>query len=106
MDRSLQFTSLGICAQFEGASERALNESTTKAIEAISKVNDAFKRALQIDAPPSPYEAHVAAVINQTAKEVLANVTARLDAKGWAGRGGLHEEVVNRTVDALRKKMR
>ncbi|KAH7704320.1 hypothetical protein AAVH_28489 [Aphelenchoides avenae] len=109
----VDLTSLGICTQSRNASENRLNDASKKAIQALSKVNDAFQRALQNNTrprptvvPPTPYEGHVIAVINQTAKEVLAKFKPQLDPKGWSGREELHEKIVHNTVDALSKNMR
>ncbi|KAH7710736.1 hypothetical protein AAVH_21997 [Aphelenchoides avenae] len=87
-------------------------EGSEKAISALSKVNDAFARALQNDTSPStdvplnPYEKRVVAVINQTSKEVLEGLKDKLNSQGWSGREEVHKQIVNETVDALRKNMR
>lgn len=106
-------------------SENALNESSKKAISALSKVNDAFIRALQDDPPPStsstlpttartltssaptPYNENFVSFINQTARNVLNETKkGQLNSKGWSAREELHQEIVNGTVDALNNHKR
>ncbi|KAH7704317.1 hypothetical protein AAVH_28486, partial [Aphelenchoides avenae] len=114
----VDLTSLGICTQSRNASENQLNDASKKAIQALSKVNDAFQRALQNNtpsgtvappwsiAPQTPYDENVVAVINQASKEALGRVKGKLDSQGWSGREELHKKIVNNTVDALSKNMR
>lgn len=109
----LQLTSFGVCAQSRNISKNKLNKSSKKVIQALSKVNDAFKRALQNDtpsttfAPTTPDDEDVIALMEQTANVILdKDMKGRLESQGWSGREGLHKKIVNATVDALSKNMR
>lgn len=94
--------SLGLCAQLRNFSESRLNNSTQRAIHALSKVDNAFKQALREARPPPPSVEELAAFVNQTAKEVInEKMKATLVSKGWSGREVLHEEIVNKTTDKL-----
>lgn len=75
--------------------------SSKKATEALTTVNDAFKRALQNNTPE-----YIVAVINVTAHNVLANMTAKLASKGWTGREELHQRLVDETIRALKNQSR
>lgn len=96
-----------MCVQARNFSASRLNNSTQRAINALSKVNDAFKQALQNARPPAPPVDAVIAFVTQTAKEVLdEKLKTTLDSKGWSGRKDLHEEVVNKTIDKLKNYTR
>ncbi|KAH7721347.1 hypothetical protein AAVH_11203 [Aphelenchoides avenae] len=105
-DVRLALTLLGVCVQSKNLSESELYESSKKVIQALSKVNDAFQRALQDDtpsstlappqndtssgtvtspltlAPSTPYGEDVVAFMNQTARNILGKeVKDKLDSQ-------------------------
>lgn len=87
-------------------SNNDINKSSGGALNDISYVNAAFKQALQNVTSPTPHVEHVDEIINKTAKDVLAKFKPKTDPQGWSGREKWHENLVNGTVDALRKNMR
>ncbi|KAH7721351.1 hypothetical protein AAVH_11207 [Aphelenchoides avenae] len=92
--------------------KRVQDESSDKAIRAISKVNDEFKRALQNDRPPStfsppwtPDRNYTVGLMRLAAKHGLVKeVKVRLDSQGWSGRESLHQKIVSDTVDVLNSR--
>lgn len=73
----LQLTLLGVCAESMTVPRSVQDKSSQKVISALSKINDAFIRALQNDKPPcssatpAPSAEDVVAFMNQTARNVL-----------------------------------
>lgn len=99
ISKSLQLTSLGVCAQLNNVTERVLNASSTKAMQALSEVSDAFQRALQNDTPAVP-------IMKKTAAYIIDKFKEDLSAKGWSGREGLYKRIVNTSIDALKNHTR